>query len=525
MKLQAGFSLKCGLEIHTQLLTKYKLFSLSRNDQALPNRNASFFDMALPGTQPNFNPEVLIQSLYLSFALNSAVNKVSTFDRKHYFYYDQPNGYQITQYFHPFSNNGFIRLAPKLGDNIAYDKVINIRQLQIEQDTGKTTRLPDSNTRLIDINRSNVPLIELVTQPDFNHIEEITAFIKKYQNLVRFLNISDGDLESGSLRVDVNVNINDFPIVELKNMPNTTSIDNAIQYEYQRQVKLISEFPDYSTRFERETRTWNGFKTTLLRKKSDSIDYRFLPDPELPPIVLSDDLINTFKSKFHTILLPDKIFIKLTSEPFNLSVNNAKILTSESNSNNKKVLYSHYDLQTYFFKLFENFSSLSEKEGLVVDSKIISNWLLNNLLKYVNKYNIPFNLLTERYLNPNTFAQFLILIQTNKITNNTAKLLLNKKVSEFQATKNNEELNFKELLEELNLKRVDNSDKLKEVCEKVIQEWEGKNPKLIQDIRHGKGDGKINCLIGSLLRLTNGRAEIPKAKKLLTSIIKGETNI
>ncbi|OBA29039.1 hypothetical protein HANVADRAFT_20375, partial [Hanseniaspora valbyensis NRRL Y-1626] len=322
-KILPEYKLKCGLEIHTQLSTSKKLFSNSKNDPFMamntPNMNISPFDISLPGTQPIFNYETLLYALKLASYLKfKDINLESKFDRKHYFYQDNPQGYQITQKFEPLGHKGTLLLS-SLIDGVSQDKQITISTLQLEQDTGKSlvrageTKL-DNGIIEIDLNRNNVPLIELVTEPDFQSIEEVTAFLLKYRKIVRFLGICNGDMEQGTLRCDVNVNVNDHCLVELKNLPTTSSITHAIQYEYMRQVENLKK----GDKGVKETRNWDGEKTVAIRDKNMTVDYRFMPDNELKPLKISTKLIKQIEAKIPFDI--DTEIIKLISEPFNLSL-------------------------------------------------------------------------------------------------------------------------------------------------------------------------------------------------------------
>lgn len=313
-KLHPDFKFKCGVEIHTQLKTKYKLFSLSPtgfNDNC--NTKVSYFDLGLPGTQPKLNPEALHLALKACVALNMKIQPFSKFDRKHYFYPDQPLGYQVTQHFHPLANDGVLELNEF--DNASGK--IEIETVQLEQDTGK--KFGD----IIDYNRAGTPLIEVVTKPDFKDINQVYAFIKKYQLLVRHLNICSGDLETGAIRVDVNISVNDNPRVELKNLGTTGDIVSALKYEYTEQVKRLRA----GERIVQETKSWDGYVTKASRSKENAIDYRYVPDSELPGIHLSPEIGDEIRASMPEY--PDQLLSRLTSEPYNLQLAHAKNLLIE----------------------------------------------------------------------------------------------------------------------------------------------------------------------------------------------------
>lgn len=281
-KFDPNYKFKCGLEVHTQLKTKYKLFSLSPTSfNASPNSKISYFDLGIPGTQPKLNPEALLLALKLSAALDCEIQPVSRFDRKHYFYPDQPLGYQITQFYHPLAKYGKIKLSKEF-DNLAHDKIINIRQIQIEQDTAKLINNKHDKTIKIDFNRANIPLIELITDPDFEDLSQVKSFLKKYQLLTKRLDVCSGDLETGALRVDVNISVNGGNRVEIKNLGSSSEIQEAIVYEYDRQVNKLKSGEE----IKQETRGWNGKETIRTRSKEDAVDYRYFLTLNYPSSIL-----------------------------------------------------------------------------------------------------------------------------------------------------------------------------------------------------------------------------------------------
>lgn len=517
-KLLPQYKLKCGLEIHTQLNTNKKLFSQSTNDPFhsldTPNAHTSYFDIALPGTQPILNYEVVLYALRLSLALDSKVNLRSQFDRKHYFYGDQPMGYQITQHYSPFASGGHLTLH-KDGDGINdIEKKINLIQLQIEQDTGKSIYRDNEKQTLIDLNRSNVPLIEIVTQPDFTDLKQIRAFIKKYQNLVRHLDISTGDLETGAMRVDVNLSVNDFARVELKNLPNTSSIMNAIKYEYQRQVKILEAGEGEEYLSHSETRSWNGESTVKLRSKETTIDYRYMPDPELPVISLSADVIEGVGKSLPPS--PDEILSQLMTKPYSLSLKDARILTISGNSQDG--IYSQVELLKFYLDTFDCYSKIVEREGLgEVKHKLPTNWIIHELLGDLKKLQIPLEKATA-ILSPEKFADFLTFIHSNKISSASGKLLLFHVLEDFQAHGLTKQINFDELIKEYELQTIDqvNEADLKKLCQKII---EAADSKMINGIVSGKKRNSIKFLVGQGMRSSQGRIQAQQFEDMFKELL------
>lgn len=489
---------------------------------AHPNINASYFDVALPGTQPVLNYEAVLFAAKLAVSLHGTVNINSQFDRKHYFYGDQPQGYQITQHYHPFSKGGYIMLSKEF-DGIDQDSSkIDITQLQIEQDTARSSYLHQSliegrEEALIDFNRSNVPLIELVTEPDFHDVKQVKAFIKKYQNLVRQLHISTGDLETGSIRVDVNVSVNEHPRVELKNLPNTSSILNAIKYEYKRQVDVL-EGGSLGGSKAVETRGWDGEKTTLLRSKESAVDYRYMADPELPPVTLSPDvLVNVKKSLTQSA---DDCIRELMAEPYNLTLKDAKILTIQNDFND---LYNNEEVRQYYLETF-NIYMLLLRDDNKKKPKIIVSWVLHELLGNLKKLEVPLKKLNDNMLPPELFAELLVLIHKQIISNSSAKMLLFHILEEFKAhdCAKVENLDFKALIKKYDLEVQTDVSKteLEQNCRDIITELN--NPKMIDDIKSGKKKNSLKYLVGLGMRKYQGKIKVQELENMFKQILELE---
>ncbi|KAL3229289.1 Glutamyl-tRNA(Gln) amidotransferase subunit B, mitochondrial [Nakaseomyces bracarensis] len=501
--LDDRYKLKCGLEIHTQLNTKHKLFSFSENraeDLATPpNKATSHYDLALPGTQPRLNYEAVLYAAKLATALNSDINLVSQFDRKHYFYGDQPQGYQVTQHYQPFAKNGYLRLFGNYEDIKDKEKIINIEQIQIEQDTGKShySGSSEENHSLIDLNRSNVPLIELVTKPDFNDLLQIRAFIKKYQDLVRRLEISTGNLESGSMRVDVNISVNDNARIELKNLPNTSSIMNAVKYEYMRQVNIIEKGLEKIELRNSETRGWTGSETVKLRSKETTIDYRYMPDPELPHITLSSEVISKVSDSLPKF--SDELLQELMSKPYNLSLKNAKILCISGNQNE---MYDHEELRQFYKDVCNRFSAQYASEGL----KLPSNWIIHEFLGNLNKLQVRLSTVSK-ILTPQIFNELVVLIKERKITGSSGKLLLFYIIDSIKngTIMSTQKLNLEKLVTEHELEAVQTigNDELEAICQSILAELTDKS--FLSNLISGKKKSSLKYLVGQGMRLSQGR--------------------
>lgn len=516
---RSKYRLKCGLEIHTQLNTEKKLFSQSTNDPFhsidKPNVHTSYFDIALPGTQPILNYEAVLYALRLSLAIDAKVNLQSTFDRKHYFYGDQPMGYQITQHYQPFARGGCIRLNKDL-DGVD-NKNIGIIQLQIEQDTGKSVYKETEGLTLVDLNRSNVPLIEMVTEPDFTDFKQVRAFIKKYQNLVRHLNISTGDLETGAMRVDVNLSVNDFARIELKNLPNTSSITNAIKFEYQRQVEILENGKGEELLRNSETRGWNGESTVKLRGKETTIDYRYMPDPELPVIKLSPLAIEGVARSLPPA--PEDIIERLMAAPYSLSLKDAKILTTKGNSQDD--LYTQEELLRFYVDTFRYYmQNVKKSEHKEVKYKLPTNWIIHELLGNLRKLQIRFGQVTP-VMNPEKFSEFLMLIHNKEISSATGKLLLFHVLESISSSDFDEDgaLDFKHLIDEYDLGKIDHIDdiELERICQEIIDAIE--DQKMIQKIISGKKKNSMKFLIGQGMRASQGRIPAQEFERMFKKLL------
>lgn len=457
-KFHPEYKFKCGLEIHTQLKTKYKLFSLSRTSfNDTPNSHISYFDVGLPGTQPKLNPEALYLALKAAVALNCEVQQMSRFDRKHYFYPDQPMGYQITQNFHPLAKNGYLTFNEFDGVEIATSKdgandTIRIEKIQLEQDTGK--KYGD----IIDYNRAGIPLIEVVTKPDFDSIEKVLAFVKKYQLLVRHFDICSGDLETGAIRVDVNVNVNDSPRVEIKNISTTGDIVNAIKYEYNRQVETLTK----GGSLEQQTRNWDGVRTNLARSKENAIDYRYFPDSELPQIILSPDIAHDIKTSLPES--PDSLLARLTSSPHNLQLAHAKNLITEPE-------LLHY---------YESFFAIHRKPDA-------DKWVFQELLTAFAKLGKTFDV---EIVKPNVFAH-LVSMDLNLVSK---RLILKHMVqNEVSLDKAIEQLGFKE-------DQKPTTELAEDICKEIILT----NQQIVDRIQSGHAKA-VEVLVGNAMKKTRGK--------------------
>lgn len=465
-----NYQLKCGLEIHTQLQTKHKLFSLSPTSfNAWPNSNVSYFDCGLPGTQPKLNPEALYLALKTAVALECDVQPRCSFDRKHYFYPDQPLGFQITQHYHPLAKNGHLELNREF-DGVRDPKTIRIEQIQIEQDTGKTTYNEFDGTINVDLNRSNTPLIELVTKPDFDTIDQVKAFVKKYQLLVKHLGICSGELDTGAIRVDVNVSVNGHNRVEIKNLNSHSEIQHAIIYEYGRQRGLI----EGGETVEQETRGWTGDETVCLRKKENAVDYRYFPDSELPKVELDPSIASDIRAELPP--LPEQVMQQLVVAPYGLELKYARFFVDNP------------ELLAYYHRVFD----------AVGDAKTVNNWMTQELLAAFAKRDQPLDL---ELIPSEKLTEIISHVKQGTMSLTLARHLL------YNIVENRHTENIAHLIEHYDLGQPDasiSSSDLDEAIEEVCREIMEANADVVAKVKKGKAKS-LKYLVGLAMRETQGK--------------------
>lgn len=375
-----GWELTVGIEIHAQLNTAQKLFSsaaTSFNDD--PNSHVALFDVAMPGSQPLFQPETLVPALRAALALNCDIQQSSRFDRKHYFWWDQPSGYQITQYYQPFAKDGHITLLARDGISAEDGEGVNvkIKQVQLEQDTAKTLA-QTGNVSWLDFNRVGVPLIEIITEPDIHHPRTAAVFVKKIQLLLNTVDACVSGMETGGLRADVNVSVRrtDDPTAqlgtrtEIKNLSTIKAVEDAIIAERDRQIREL----EAGRTIAGETRGWTiGSKETRrLRGKEGEVDYRYMPDPDIDPLVIGQDLVEHLRGSL--AVLPDVELDRLV-EDHGLTAKDALSL----------IFLDNGDRVQYFYRvlgLLQETIAANEASGtadLKTCSALVGNWTIHEL--------------------------------------------------------------------------------------------------------------------------------------------------
>lgn len=381
-----GWELTVGIEIHAQLNTRQKLFSpasppLPSDD---PNTHVALFDLAMPGSQPIFQPETLVPALRAALALNCDIQPVSRWDRKHYFWWDQPSGYQITQYYEPFARNGYITLYRRDGiaDEDGEEVRIGIRQVQMEQDTAKTIARPDG-VQWVDFNRVGVPLIEIITDPDIHHPKTAAALVRKVQTYLNAVNSCVSGMEAGGLRADVNVSVrrknqllmDSTPLgqrTEIKNLSSFKAVEDAIIAERDRQITVLIKGGVIAG----ETRGWSigGTKTTRLRGKEGEVDYRYMPDPDLPPITIGEQVISHLSENLG--MLPDAEVDELVSQ-YGLKTKDALALMQSDDGRRLE----------YFYNVVQHLQDRLGDQWRTDCAVLAGNWVLHELGRLTSERN------------------------------------------------------------------------------------------------------------------------------------------
>ena len=462
-----------GLEVHAQVLSESKLFSSAPTKfGAEPNTQVSLVDAAFPGMLPVINEFCIKQAVKTGIGLNAKINKKSIFDRKNYFYADLPQGYQISQYKNPIVGEGSIVLDLTTGE-----KIVGIERLHLEQDAGKSIHDIAPQNTLVDLNRSGVALMEIVSKPDLRSLEEVNAYIKKIRSIMRYLGTCDGNMQEGSLRADVNVSVRkkgqkEFGTrCEIKNVNSIKFMQMAIDYEANRQVDVIEE----GGTIDQETRLFDIKKneTRSMRSKEDAHDYRYFPDPDLLPLELSDKFINDLKKNIPE--LPDekkKRFI----EKFKLSPYEANILVS--------------DIETSKY-----FEEVIEKS----DVKLSTNWITGELFALLNEKNLE---ISQSPITAKNLSKLINLIKDGTISGKIAK-----SVFEIMADEGKDP---QIIVEEKGLKQQSDPKEIENLIDKVITN----NPDKVKEYKSGK-DKLFGFFVGQVMKVSGGKANPQLVNEIL----------
>lgn len=485
-----------GLEIHAELQTNSKMFcSCSADYSNAPEPNTFICPVCtgLPGAMPVLNKKAVEQAILVGLALNCSINEFNTFARKNYFYPDLPKGYQISQYELPIASKGFLdidspsspALSPKgegspplpLGEG-----GVRVRRVHLEEDTAKLSH--EKNYALVDFNRAGVPLLEIVSEPDMRTVDAALSYATKVRAILRYLGVNSGDMEKGVLRFEANVSVRPSGSTELrtrteiKNLNSFRALTRASTYEIERQIKVYENGGEVV----QETLGWDEARgvTVSQRGKEDAHDYRYFPEPDLPPLQLDRAWIDSIKSQLPE--LPDAKTRRFISD-FGLSLSEAQLLTSEQT------------LANYFESILAKSKS---------SAKTIHSWIAGEFMRYMNDTGLTLEGIT---LSAEQFAQLIDMVTEKTISGNSGKIVLN------------EMLNAKrgdpaQIVKEKNLAQVSDTGFIQEAIEKILSD----NPKEVEQFLAGK-ETIVQWLMGQVARATKGKADPNVAKELLVKAL------
>ncbi|KGG20693.1 Asp-tRNA(Asn)/Glu-tRNA(Gln) amidotransferase subunit GatB [Prochlorococcus marinus] len=479
-----------GLETHVQLGTKSKIFtSASTTFGDDPNTHIDPVVCGLPGTLPVLNKKVLEYAVKAAMALNLNIASHSKFDRKQYFYPDLPKNYQISQFDEPIAEDGWIEVEVAEKGKETYVKKIGIERLHMEEDAGKlvhagSDQLSGSTHSLVDYNRAGVALAEIVSKPDLRTGREAAEYAAEIRRIMRYLGVSDGNMQEGSLRCDVNISVRptvDDPFgtkVEIKNMNSFSAIQKACEYEIKRQIKAYESGEEVK----QETRLWDEGKqlTKSMRSKEGSSDYRYFPDPDLGPIEVSNDLKEKWRSE-----LPELPAAKRNrySTELGLSIYDARVLTDESS------------MAIYFEKVVN--------EGGAAKSS--ANWITGDLAAYIKSNRLTFDQLPFQ---PNELAEMLKMIDNGEISGKIAKEILPELLSKGGSPK--------QLVQDRGLGMIGDPKVIEEIIDQLIR----KHPNEVESFRSGKKK-LLGFFVGQLMKETKGKADPKLANQILNKKLQG----
>jgi aspartyl-tRNA(Asn)/glutamyl-tRNA(Gln) amidotransferase subunit B len=460
-----------GIETHVQLNTKTKLFSAVGNDarQAKPNSLISHIDVGLPGALPVLNEKALELAVRAAFALNTQPQKFSKFDRKHYFYPDLPKGYQITQYENPIIIGGHVDI-----DTDGQTKRVNITRVHLEEDAGKNIHPEGADYSLVDLNRAGTPLLEIVSEPDIHSAGQAKAYARELYLLMKYAQLSDADLYHGNMRFDVNVSVSQDPAklgkrAEVKNLNSFRSVENAVNYEVERQIELLEK----GQPVRQETRGWNEAtqKTTSQRGKEEAHDYRYMPEPDIPPVELSNEFIQKVKEELPK--LPSetrKILNKLSIEPEQV-----------------EDLLDRPEIVNWVLKVLDKAGEKSAKRAAF--------WKLHTEAAAGDRSN-------EIIIEPARIAELSSMVDENKLSSTAARRVF-------------EELPFTgdsptQIAKRLNVLQVSDEAEIEEIVKHVLRE----NQQAAEDVKNGEAKA-IGFLVGQVMAKSQGKANPQIARQII----------
>ncbi|MCR5255431.1 MAG: Asp-tRNA(Asn)/Glu-tRNA(Gln) amidotransferase subunit GatB [Acetatifactor sp.] len=469
-----------GLEVHVELATKTKIFcGCSTAFGGEPNTHTCPVCTGMPGSLPVLNKQVLKYAIAVGLATNCEITRFSQFDRKNYFYPDNPQNYQISQLYMPICRDGHVEIENEAGET----KKVRIHEIHMEEDAGKLTHDDFYDCTLVDYNRSGVPLIEIVSEPDMRSAEEVISYLETLRTTISYLGASDCKLNEGSMRADVNISVR--PVgekafgtrTEMKNLNSFRAITHAIEGERARQIDLLES----GEKVVQETRRWDDIKgeSYPMRSKEDAQDYRYFPDPDLPPIEVSDELLEEIRAA-KPEMRPEKM--KRYKDEYDIPEYDIGIITSNK----------------HLADLFE------ETTDVCKQPKKVSNWIMGEILRLMKETETdPENLV----FSPENLAKLILLVEQKVINNNMAKSIFEKMFSE--------DFDPEKYVEEHGLKTVADDGALRKCIEQVLID----NPKSVEDFKAGK-DKAIGFLVGQTMKAMKGKADPSAVNEMLRELMK-----
>lgn len=475
MDYHEKYEVVVGLEVHIQLNTRTKIFAADETTYgAAPNTQISPVTLGLPGILPKLNKAVLEKAIKMGLACHCKITEVNHFARKNYFYADLPKGYQISQDKAPVCTGGFVEISV---NNVK--KQIALTRIHMEEDAGKNNHELDPDYSLIDLNRAGVPLIEMVSEPDIRSSDEAYAYLTEVRKLVRYLDICDGNMEEGSMRCDANVSVRlkgeDFyrNRVEVKNMNSIRNVKRAIDVEVKRQITIYEN----GGTIDQETRSFNQADASSfpLRTKEKAHDYRYFPEPDLPPVIVTQSTIEAIRALMPP--LPKELAHKFISD-YHLSEYDAQVITDER------------EFAFYYLELIKHTSSY----------KSAANWLINEVKSYISHKGIS---LADCLVTPDRLAEIIRLVDEGIVSSSGAKSI-------FMAFAEGNTGSAVALAEQLNLIQSSDSDELAQWATQALNKY----PDKVAEYKKGK-KGNINLFMGEVMKLSRGAAD----PKLITKIL------
>ena len=464
-----------GLEVHLQLKTRTKAFcGCSTEFGAQPNTQVCPVCLGFPGSLPVYNQTALDYAIKVALALNCKIQEYTKFDRKNYFYPDLPKAYQISQYDLPLSLNGYLEI--ELEGKV---KRIGITRAHMEEDAGKLIHQEDCS--LVDFNRTGIPLLEIVSEPDISSPEEAHEYLINLKSIIQYLDVSDCDMEKGSLRCDANISLRPVGAktlgvkTELKNMNSFKGVKDALTYEIERQAMLLNS----NETLTQETRLWDAkaSQTLPMRTKEGAKDYRYFPEPDLAPFIIKEDKIAEIKKEIPEL---PKEKMKRFIEDFGLSEYDSKVLVASKNT--------------------AQFSEESMKEYKDSNKKPVANWIIGPVAALASSNNCE---ITELKVSPSSLIELIELVEKKQVISNlTGKIVLEEMVKTGKPAQ--------KIIEEKNLAQISDSASLSGIIAEVIKD----NPKSVTDYKTGKANA-VMFLVGQVMRKSSGKANPKAVQELL----------